>query len=117
MKKSKQITLTLLSGIALTAVACSDEKEPDENDPYSEYSYVGKASEPGMVYSSYANGMLTWFLLSRMFNGYGYGAMAGRSYYGSQPRYFTRTTPSTGRYSTVARNGFGKIGAARSARS
>jgi hypothetical protein len=117
VKKSKTITLTLLSGMALAASACSDEPEPKENDPYNDYSYVGKATEPGVVYSSYANGILTWYLMSRMFNGFGYGAMRAGSYYASQPRYFTRSTPSTGRYTSVARNGFGRVGAYQSARS
>lgn len=118
MKKSKTITLTVLSGIALAAASCSGEKKVDEKDPYNEYSYVGRANEPGMVASSYASGILTWYLVSRMFNGYGYGAMSPGSYYRSQPRYFTRSMPTHGGYSSnVARNGFGKIGATRSARS
>ncbi|HET6511661.1 MAG TPA: hypothetical protein VFH43_05680 [Candidatus Kapabacteria bacterium] len=116
MKKSKQITLTLLSGLAVAATSCSSEKEISEKDPYSEYAYAGKANEPGMVYSHYGSGILTWYLMSRMFNGYGYGRMGG-GYYRSQPGYFTRSTPATSGYSNVARRGFGKIGYNASARS
>jgi hypothetical protein len=118
VKKSKQITLTLLSGLAVAAASCAEEKELPPNDPYSEYSYVGKANEPGMVYSHYGNGLLTWFLVSRMFNGYGYGAMGGSGFYRSQPSYFTRTTSARGGYTSgVSRGGFGRMGYRASARS
>jgi hypothetical protein len=119
VKKSKQITLTILSGIAVAATSCAPEKkELPPNDPYAEYSYAGKANEPGMVYSNYGSGLLTWFLVSRMFNGYGYGAMGGNSFYRSQPRYFTRTTPATSGYASgVSRGGFGRMGYTASARS
>jgi hypothetical protein len=116
VKKSKQITLTVLSSLAVAAASCSGEKEISEKDPYSEYAYAGKANEPGMVYSHYGNGLLTWFLVSRMFNGYGYGRMGGGAFRTS-PGYFTRTTPATSGYSSVARRGFGKIGYSASARS
>jgi hypothetical protein len=117
VKKSKQITLTLLSGLAVAASSCAEEKEIAPNDPYSEYSYVGRANEPGMVYSHYGSGILTWYLMSRMFNGYGYGAM-GRGFYRSQPQYFTRTASARGGYASgVSRGGFGRMGYSASARS
>jgi hypothetical protein len=119
VKKSKQITLTLLSGLAVAASSCGpEEKELAPNDPYSEYSYVGRANEPGMVYSHYGNGLLTWYLVSRMFNGYGYGPMGGSSFYRSQPHYFTRTSSAKSGYASgVSRGGFGRMGYSASARS
>lgn len=116
MKKSKQITLTILSGMALTVTSCGEEKKKE--NPYEEYAYYGKANEPGMVYSHYGSGILTWYLMSRMFHSYSYGAMGPGAYYRSSPGYFTRQTSAAGGYSSVAkRGGFGKIGYARSARS
>lgn len=116
MKKSKEITLTLLSSMALTVMSCSKEEEKKPN-PYDEYSYYGKANEPGMVYSSYGSGILTWYLMSRMFSNQ-YGAMGAGRYYASRPGFFRQSAPATGGYASAARRGgFGKIGAARSARS
>ena len=69
--KSKAVTLGLLSTMALTWMSCQEEKQP-EPTPYDDYNYYGHAGDQGMVYGHSHMGMMDWYLLSRMFNGYGY---------------------------------------------
>ena len=131
--KSRSVKLTLLSAIALAYMGCDDEPEQPET-PYDQYNYYGHANEPGMAYSHYHNGMFEWFLLSRMFNGYGYYPPTYRPFYYrrddrdrngngggvvSRPygmRYFNRSAPSTEGLSSghsVPRGGFGSYGYGR----
>lgn len=71
MRKSKKVMLTLLSAIALATLGCDEEPKHDPN-PYDQYSYAGKSGDEGMSYMHYDNGLLNYYLISRMFDGYGY---------------------------------------------
>ncbi len=135
--KSAVVQLGLLTSIAMTYVACKETPPPA--NPYSEYNYYGHASDPGMVYSHYHQGAFNWFLLSRMFNGYGYYPPTYRPHYGSgmdldssggfgrrhfypgmgyhgggyYPGYYSMSNPSSSGYVSsahVARGGFGSSG-------
>ncbi len=112
-KKSATVALTLLSALAIAVIGCNSEP-PKEKSPYDDYLYAGKASDSGMVYSHYHNGFMQWYLMSRMFNGYGYG-FGGYHYYRSSPGYFTTTGGIGEGHASVSRGGFGSIGHGSSA--
>jgi hypothetical protein len=73
MKKSKKIVLTLLSAIALGTCG-GEEHKPN---PYDEYSWAGTSRDTGMSYTHYENGFLRYYLISRMFDGFGYNRYRG----------------------------------------
>lgn len=119
MKKSKKIVLTLLSAIALATVGC-DEEKPHKPNPYDEYSYAGKSGDEGGMTMHYGNGLLTYFLVSRMFDGYGYNWNSpyyrnrGGGGFGFVPRVYSGSASSgrgiAGAHSSIGRGGFGGTG-------
>ncbi len=73
MKKSKKVVLTLLGSIALATLGCSsDQKDAHPPNPYDDYSYAGKSGDDGEMYMHYERGLLNYYIISRMFDGYGY---------------------------------------------
>ena len=133
--KSRKVTLTLLSSFALAYAGCTKTEPEWKENPYDQYNYYGHAGDSGQVYAHYHNGMFQWFLLSRMFNGYGYyppnymphyfpgrnrdrvSSVGGGYVGGSRYRgYYSTSAPSTGGFASsanVARGGFGSTGYGR----
>ncbi len=124
MKKSKEVVLTLLSTIALAA--CSNKEHV--HNPYDDYSWAGRSGDTGMMYTHYENGFFRYYLISRMFDGYGYNRFRyyrdndrdrNGNYYGyhgggSGVRIYSSYSSSgsglAGSHATIGRGGFGGNG-------
>ena len=57
--------------MSMAAASCQTDEQPPPN-PYDDYSYYGRSGDRGEAGSHFVSGVLQWYLISRMFNGYGY---------------------------------------------
>ena len=114
MKKSKTIVLTLLSAIALGS--CGEKEH--QPSPYDEYSWAGTNRDTGMSYTHYENGFLRYYLISRMFDGFGYNRYRGGGMGfvpGLYSGYGNVGQGLSSAHSSIARGGFGGNGMAHGA--
>jgi hypothetical protein len=109
MKKSNKIVLTLLSAIALAACGGREEHRPN---PYDEYSWAGTSRDTGMMYTHYDHGFLRYYLISRMFDGFGYHRYYGGGGYGVFSGYGGYGQGHASAHGSIGRGGFGGNGMA-----
>ncbi len=108
MKKSKKIALTLLSTIALASCGGSQEHKPN---PYDQYSWAGTSRDTGMMYTHYDHGFLRYYLISRMFDGFGYRRYYGGGMgYGMYSGYGGYGQGQASAHGSIGRGGFGGNG-------
>lgn len=118
MKKSKMVTLALVS--SLTIIACSEKKEPEDQKGYTVHGWSnsGDTLQSGRVYQHHGMGFYPLFIHYGAFGMYNQGnyheAMRtvnrGTS---SRPSYHSISNPSA-KSSFSSRGGFGHIAAGRS---
>jgi len=117
MKKSKVVTLALVS--SLTIISCSDKKEPEDKNGYTVHGWSnsGDTLQTGRVYSNHM-GFYPYFIH------YGAFGMYNQGNYHEAMRVVNRGTPSRPSYHSISssaskssfssRGGFGHISAGRS---
>ena len=121
--------------MSMAVTACQSDEPPQQN-PYDDYTYYGRSGDQGEAGSHFASGVLQWYLISRMFNGYGYYPPTYYNHYyhnfrrddgnpisgyhggGAVGRVYTGTTDALGgavsaMHGVTGRGGFGATGYGR----